>query len=97
MTAHLDQRGLTVARVGATVRVSYPFDLDERSREWFRHVLFDLIDGQGNLSLDVRLPAVTRVDLPLLDVLIAAEERQAARGGSMCVTTKTGRWPETHP
>jgi hypothetical protein len=67
-------------------------DLDRHAIERLRAVLVDLIDGQGNLTIEVALPGVAVVDLRLLDVLVDAERRLASRDGRLSVTTRDGHW-----
>jgi hypothetical protein len=50
------------------------------------------VDGQGNLSIAIELADMSTVDLDLLDVLVDAERRIAARGGVLSVSTKVGAW-----
>ncbi|HVE93362.1 MAG TPA: hypothetical protein VNB24_00475 [Acidimicrobiales bacterium] len=87
---------ILVARSGPTVHVSV------RNREvnpelvrGLRHVLLDLIAGQGNLSISVELPDVIALDTDLLDVLLEAAQHLVSRRGVLSVRTAVGKWQ--HP
>jgi hypothetical protein len=84
--------GLTIARDGVAIRLTWRGDLARDEIERLEDILADLVDGQGNLTLAVDFPDVTSVDLPLLEVLIETEQRLAARAGTLSVTTRTGSW-----
>jgi hypothetical protein len=83
---------IVVRREGHAVVIGSDSDLDRHAVERLRAVLVDLIDGQGNLTVEVALPGVAVVDLRLLDVLVDAERRLSARKGRFSVTTRDGHW-----
>jgi hypothetical protein len=91
-TAHHDKVVFTVHRSERAVRVVYDSALDLDAVEGLRSVLRDLIEGQGNLTVEVELREVAVVDLRLLGVLIDANDALHARGRRFSVTTKAGSW-----
>lgn len=44
-------------------------------------------------AVEIDLPATDSVDLRLLDVLVAAQQRLQALGGDLTVRTRSGCWP----
>jgi hypothetical protein len=83
---------ISVRRDGRAVVIGSDRDLDRSAIERLHAVLVDLIDGQGNLTIEVALPGVAVVDLRLLDVLADAERRLSAREGRFSVRTRAGQW-----
>jgi hypothetical protein len=82
----------TIRRRDGTVLVQVHGPLTELVVERFRHVLFDLIDEQGNLRLAVDLPDVRVIDLETLDLLVEAGRRLEANNGCFAVTSASGQW-----
>ncbi len=83
---------IAVRRRGAAVRVESGALLDGAGVDRLRDVLLDLIEGQGNLTIEVDLPQVTAVDVRLLEVLVEAQMRVSSRRGHFSVTTQRGSW-----
>ena len=84
---------IAITRLGSSVQVAVQnrevnADLIRR----LRHVLLDLVDGQGNLSLSVELPDVIALETDLLDVLLDTAEQLVARRGVLHVRTAVGDW-----
>jgi anti-sigma B factor antagonist len=74
---------LSFARLDGQVRVSVSGDLDGRSAEQLRDALFDLIEGQGNLSIVLDLAGVTFIDSRGLEALTLALSWTRSRGGTI--------------
>ena len=74
---------VSFARLDGQVRVSVSGDLDGRSAEQLRDALFDLIEGQGNLSIVLDLAGVTFIDSSGLEALTLALSWTRSRGGTM--------------
>lgn len=87
-----DGADISVRRVGQAVVIRSNSELNRLAIERLRGILADLIDGQGNLTIEVVLRAVATVDVPLLDVLVDAERGLSARRGRLSVTTRDGHW-----
>jgi len=83
---------IVIGRAGRAVRVTCTARNGAVQRARLREIVTDLIDGQGNLTIEIDLPAVTMVDLRLLEVLVESEARVAARGGQLSVRTGSGSW-----
>ena len=81
---------MTVGRYQATVVVTVHGELDAARAAHLGHVLADLIDGQGNLSVLVDLHDATAVDGHRLSVFAHAAEQARRRGGAISL----GRPPE---
>ena len=78
--------GVAVGRYQATVVVTVHGELDFARAAHLAHVLADLIDGQGNLSLLVDLHDATAADTHPLSVLADAAERARRRGGAITLS-----------
>lgn len=74
---------MVVGRYQATVVVTVHGELDRTRAAQLGHVLADLIDGQGNLSLVVDLHDATAADTKALSVFADAAERARAHGGAI--------------
>jgi anti-anti-sigma factor len=76
---------LSFARIDGLVRVTVSGDLAACGAEQLRDALFDLIEGQGNLSIVLDLAGVTFVDATGLEVLTRALSWMRGRGGTIAL------------
>jgi anti-anti-sigma regulatory factor len=65
-------------------------DLDAAGSVGAGDVLSDLIDGQGNLSVEVHLALVGRIDPSAVDALASVAAKTAVRGGKLTLVDPTG-------
>ncbi len=72
-----------IGRFRGTVIVTMHGDLDLSASRHLDDILHDLIDGQGNLDLVVDLLDVGQIGDTGVDVLAAAADRLAVRGGEL--------------
>jgi len=79
-----------IGRFLNTVVVSAHGALNLSASEDLAGVLRDLIDGQGNLAVVVNLADVCGIDQSGADVLAAAANRIATRGGQLQLAGPTG-------
>jgi anti-anti-sigma regulatory factor len=77
--------GIVIGRYQATVVVTVHGDIDHPRAAHLGHVLADLIDGQGNLSLLVDLHDAG-ADASHVSVFADADERARLRGGSIVLS-----------
>ena len=87
-----DTARLRVARDGGVVRVTWRGEMTGGDQRAFRAIVTDLVDGQGNLNVAIELADMVTVDVRLLDMLVEIEQRVAARGGQLSVSTRTASW-----
>lgn len=78
--------GIVIGRYQATVVVTVHGDLDHPRTAHLGHVLADLIDGQGNLSLLVDLGDATAADARQMSVFADADKRARQHGGSITLS-----------
>jgi anti-anti-sigma factor len=78
--------GIVIGRYQATVVVTVHGELDHPRAAHLGHVLADLIDGQGNLSLLVDLHDANAADARHLAVFAVAAERVLRHGGSIALS-----------
>lgn len=78
--------GIVIGRYQATVVVTVHGDLDHPRTAHLGHVLADLIDGQGNLSLLVDLRDATAADARQMSVFADADKRARQHGGSITLS-----------
>jgi anti-anti-sigma regulatory factor len=78
---------MVIGRYQGTVVVTVHGELDRSRAVRLGHMLADLIDGQGNLSVVVDLHAATETDTDteVVSVLADAADRAGRRGGLMTV------------
>ncbi len=74
---------IVIGRQLGTVVVAVHGEVDMSRAGRLAHILADLIDGQGNLSLVVDLHDATTSDPDSLSVFVEAAERARQRGGSV--------------
>jgi anti-anti-sigma factor len=77
---------IDIRRHYGTVEISVGGDLDALGCELLAGALSDLVDGQGNLDVIVDLGAVTHIEPPALQVVAAAADASAKRGGRLRLT-----------
>jgi anti-anti-sigma factor len=75
-----------VARVLGTVVVTARGTIDEVGAGVLEHVLVDLIENQGNMTVVVDLHGVTDMDLGCSDVFVTAHHCAIIRGGQLSLT-----------
>ena len=74
---------VVIGRRLGTVMVTVHGEVDTPRANRLGHILADLIDGQGNLSLVVDLHDATAADADSLSVFVEAAERARRRGGTV--------------
>lgn len=74
---------LVIGRCLGTVVVTVGGDLEASDAQRLERVLADLIDGQGNLDVVLDLGGLSRLDPCGVDVLAAAADNSAKRGGRL--------------
>lgn len=79
--------GVVIGRYKGTVVVTVHGELNLPKTAHLGHVLADLIDGQGNLSVVVDLRDATATDAVAAAVFAGAAERAHRRGGTMMLST----------
>jgi anti-anti-sigma factor len=77
---------LVIGRYQETVVVTVHGELEHPRTAHLGHVLADLIDGQGNMSLVVDLHDATAADARQMLVLADADQRARQRGGSITLS-----------
>ena len=77
---------IVIGRYQETVVVTVHGELDHPRAAHLGHVLADLIDGQGNLSLLVDLHDATAADARQMSVFADADERARRHGGSITLS-----------
>lgn len=80
--------GIVIGRYQRTVVVTVHGELDHPGAAHLGHVLADLIDGQGNLSLlvDLHDATTTATDVKWVSVFAEAAERARRRGGAITLS-----------
>lgn len=73
---------LDFARKGRSVTVAVHGEVDGPSSAVLRGLLLDVVDGQGNLSVDLDLSDMTFIDSAGLTMLLDMHRRAVERGGS---------------
>jgi anti-anti-sigma factor len=81
-----DPAKVVVGRYQRTVVVTVHGGLDHPRAANLGHILADLIDGQGNLSLVVDLRDATAAGAAWVSVLAEASERARRRGGAITLS-----------
>ena len=77
---------IVIGRYQETVVVTVHGELDHPRTAHLGHVLADLIDGQGNLSLLVDLHDATATAVRQMSVFADAEQRARRHGGSITLS-----------
>ncbi len=85
---------IVIGRRAGTVVVTVHGEVDMLRAGHLGHILADLIDGQGNLSLVVDLHDATASDPDSLSVFVEAVERARQRGGTVTLAEPAGRLRE---
>jgi hypothetical protein len=88
---------IVIGRDEGTVTVTCRGEGGSRSVRQLRHVLGDLVDGQGNLNTHVEFPGTAGVDAAIVHLLVDVAGRLSSRGGRLSVVTATGRWTSAQP
>jgi anti-anti-sigma factor len=79
-----------------TVVVTVAGALDPEGSQHFRTVMRDLVENQGNLSVEVDLGRVTAIDATGLAALVEAATQAGERGGQLVLRNASGRLPVTN-
>jgi hypothetical protein len=74
-----------VRRSGGSVVVTVSGGMDESSAEILERVLVDLVDGQGNRDITVRLPDEDDREPPALAAVAAAADLARRRGARFSI------------
>ncbi|HEX2048936.1 MAG TPA: STAS domain-containing protein [Acidimicrobiales bacterium] len=77
-----DRFSLGFARRGRSVTVAVHGEVDGSSIAILRGLLLDVVEGQGNLSVDLDLSDMTFIDSAGLTMLLDMHRRALERGGS---------------
>jgi hypothetical protein len=88
---------IVIGRDQEAVTVTCRGDRNPRSLRQLRHVLGDLVDGQGNLTIQLEFPDIAIVDRAVVDLVVEVAGRVSSRGGRLSVVTGTGRWDSAQP
>jgi len=86
---------ILIGRDQEAVTVTCRGDRSQRSLRQLRHVLGDLVDGQGNLTIQLEFPDIAVVDLAVVDLVVEVAGRVSSRGGRLSVVSMAGRWDST--
>lgn len=84
---------IDVSRAMGTVVVTVVGALDEDGSEQFATVVRDLVENQGNLSVEVDLGQVTVMDATGLAALVEAATYAGERGGQFLLRNSSGHLP----
>ncbi len=74
---------IEIGRIGSRVKVAVSGTLDACHGEHLGRVLSDLIDGQGNLRVEVDLAGLDEFDSSGLGILVAAREEMRRHRGEL--------------
>jgi hypothetical protein len=83
---------LSIERRRGTVVVTVHCELTPDLVTQLRHVVHDLVEGQGNLHVKLELPELEGVNATLLSLLVDTASNLEGRYGSLRVTTPRGAW-----
>src|SRR4051812_14592177 len=89
MSIAAEQLTLRFSRDGGAVVIDVAGELDCSTAGALRERLVDVIDGQGSVSVIVGLGGMTFIDSTGIGVLVGANRRLRARGGSLSLLNPT--------